>query len=466
MAKKTKRTKKTSGGMGLIPEPASIMNYDYEICCGVDNEIELPDEYELPIDKLTKVKNQEMYNACCGFGITSALEADYTNKTGEYVELSPFYTYGQPINRPGLDEVGMYLSAAIKGTKETGVVPKLYFDIEAEMPEIKDEVQKRPDLLELGKQRAIKGYVNMNYAIEEKKIKSIKEAIYKYQIPVVIASDNFFRGGSHCIILYGWTSKNKFKFQNSWGTEYKNDGKYEMAPNYVSECYLLLTDDLDLKFEDVSKNDWFYKDVRHGVFSGLISGTSETTFEPELNMIRGDIATIIGRLIDKTIYSVNTFAATQRQKGLNASDISISPYKENIFEDVSEDDYYYDGIMKCFSNNIMNGSEKTVFKPQLNITRSELAVTAVRCLEKFYNKIRSAFPYKAVNIGSIIANKFSDVNNDSWYATDVYKCSEYCLMNGDDDGKFRPDDYITRAEATAVLVRLFKKFELLLQTIR
>ena len=40
MAKKNKRTKKTSGGMGLIPEPASIMNYDYEICCGVDNEIE------------------------------------------------------------------------------------------------------------------------------------------------------------------------------------------------------------------------------------------------------------------------------------------------------------------------------------------------------------------------------------------------------------------------------------------
>ena len=26
--------------------------------------------------------------------------------------------------------------------------------------------------------------------------------------------------------------------------------------------------------------------------------------------------------------------------------------------------------------------------------------------------------------------KFSDVNNDSWYATDVYKCSEYCLNRG------------------------------------
>ena len=84
----------------------------------------------------------------------------------------------------------MYLSAAIKGTKETGVVPKLYFDIEAEMPEIKDEVQKRPDLLELGKQRAIKGYVNMNYAIEEKKIKSIKEAIYKYQNSALGILDN------------------------------------------------------------------------------------------------------------------------------------------------------------------------------------------------------------------------------------------------------------------------------------
>ena len=52
--------------------------------------------------------------------------------------------------------------------------------------------------------------------------------------------------------------------------------------------------------------------------------------------------------------------------------------------------------------------------------------------------------------------KFTDVPKDAWYADEVAYCAEYGLMIGDGNGKFRPDEPITRAEIAAVVSRLHK----------
>lgn len=49
--------------------------------------------------------------------------------------------------------------------------------------------------------------------------------------------------------------------------------------------------------------------------------------------------------------------------------------------------------------------------------------------------------------------RYTDVKPDAWYAGAVEKVSDLGLMQGS-DGKFRPDDTITRAEVAAVLSRL------------
>ena len=51
---------------------------------------------------------------------------------------------------------------------------------------------------------------------------------------------------------------------------------------------------------------------------------------------------------------------------------------------------------------------------------------------------------------------FSDVDPAAWYAQSVAYCVANGLMVGDPDGKFRPDDPITRAEVAAVAERLHK----------
>lgn len=49
---------------------------------------------------------------------------------------------------------------------------------------------------------------------------------------------------------------------------------------------------------------------------------------------------------------------------------------------------------------------------------------------------------------------FLDVNETAWYAADVEYVAQLGLMTGDGNGRFRPDDTVTRAELAAVAARL------------
>ena len=63
-------------------------------------------------------------------------------------------------------------------------------------------------------------------------------------------------------------------------------------------------------------------------------------------------------------------------------------------------------------------------------------------------------------VGYVPAGKefpsFEDVAPGKWYAQSIAYCVEHGIMQGDGNGKFRPDDPITRAEVAAVAERLHK----------
>jgi hypothetical protein len=58
-----------------------------------------------------------------------------------------------------------------------------------------------------------------------------------------------------------------------------------------------------------------------------------------------------------------------------------------------------------------------------------------------------------------MATKFPDVPADAWYAKAVEKVNDMGLMLGYEDGTFRPNDKLTRAEAATILKRLIEKME-------
>ena len=97
------------------------------------------------------------------------------------------------------------------------------------------------------------------------------------------------------------------------------------------------------------------------------------------------------------------------------------------------------GINKWSDRGVLSGYGDGTFKPDNNITRAELAKVIVSV--------------KGVN--DIVENVFSDVNEGEWYYEPVSKAAAAGYVTGDADGAFRPNDYITREEAAAVLARAY-----------
>jgi len=64
------------------------------------------------------------------------------------------------------------------------------------------------------------------------------------------------------------------------------------------------------------------------------------------------------------------------------------------------------------------------------------------------------FPVQAVRELLTPAQRFTDVDCHDWYRLAIESCVKRGLMKGDPDGRFRPDDPITRGELAQVLQNL------------
>lgn len=112
-----------------------------------------------------------------------------------------------------------------------------------------------------------------------------------------------------------------------------------------------ITGDAELKFEDVSTDDWYYSYVSAGVANGLIMGKSDSFFGAGENITKEDMAVIIYRAlkIDKT-----------QVQDVFADDADIS-------------DYATDAVYTLKERGIISGSEG-FFYPKSFARRAEAAV--------------------------------------------------------------------------------------------
>ncbi|WP_146762326.1 DUF4838 domain-containing protein [Paenibacillus contaminans] len=90
------------------------------------------------------------------------------------------------------------------------------------------------------------------------------------------------------------------------------------------------------------------------------------------------------------------------------------------------------------SRMIINGIGNQLFDPDRDITRAEFVAIVVRGL--------GIKPENA-------ASAFSDVKSIDWYAGAIHTAVSYGLIDGFEDGTFRPNDSITREQAMMVLAR-------------
>ena len=110
----------------------------------------------------------------------------------------------------------------------------------------------------------------------------------------------------------------------------------------------------------------------------------------------------------------------------------------NSFTDVAAEKWCNNAISTLFSIGIIDGYGDGAFRPDGPITRAAFTKMAV-----------NFFDYHVKDYDG----RFTDVEGDVWYAGYIQAAAELKLIEGFDDGTFRPDDYITRAQACAIINR-------------
>lgn len=115
---------------------------------------------------------------------------------------------------------------------------------------------------------------------------------------------------------------------------------------------------------------------------------------------------------------------------------STKTYTAN-FSDVPADHWAANYIAFVYEKKIVTGYEDNSFHPSSNIKRSEFATIMQRYLGIELNEDAS----------------FVDVTKDHWAVAYIGACKDAGLINGYENGEFRPENEITRAEAVKILNR-------------
>ncbi len=127
-------------------------------------------------------------------------------------------------------------------------------------------------------------------------------------------------------------------------------------------------------------------------------------------------------------------------------DINVPDIDDDDDDDVAEpdDEYIPNWLNTTDHYSYIVGYEDGTIRPGNNITRAEVATIFFRLLsegssERWYSA----------------SNRFSDVAADSWYNVPVSTLSNMGIIDGYEDGTFKPNAPITRAEFTAIATRFF-----------
>lgn len=130
--------------------------------------------------------------------------------------------------------------------------------------------------------------------------------------------------------------------------------------------------------------------------------------------------------------------------------LSVPMVSASEFTDVDTKHYYYNAIQSLVARGIISGMGDGTFAPEASIKRSEFAKMVVLSIG-------------ITNAGNAVESSgFPDVPADHWAAGYVKAAHGQGIINGFEDGTFRPDENVTYEQAITMAIRaksLFLKAE-------
>ncbi len=180
----------------------------------------------------------------------------------------------------------------------------------------------------------------------------------------------------------------------------------------------------DKSFRDVADNKWYSAAIGMLTAKGIVDGTSEDEFSPNLSITREEgIAWLVRTL------------GLNSEAGSSFDDTSDSRYEKEI------------NIAKALG--ITSGTGNNRFAPKENITRQDLMIMLVKALDIAHKGLEKGTKQDIA--------KFKDVSKVSGYALEsVATLVKSGLISGSDNS-INPKKNITRAEISAILYKLYGK---------
>lgn len=176
------------------------------------------------------------------------------------------------------------------------------------------------------------------------------------------------------------------------------------------------------EFNDVDLNEWFHSYIDSAVRMGLMNGNGDGTFGPNDSMTRA--------MLVQVLYN---------QAGRPAVTT------ESKFPDVTRADWFHNAVVWASEKGYVLGYDNGCFGPEDKISRQDLVTIMFRHYGGYY-------PTENVKLD------FIDVDEIADYALDPVKfATAISLVMGDPDGRFRPSDSCTRAEAAKILYVYFMR---------
>lgn len=209
------------------------------------------------------------------------------------------------------------------------------------------------------------------------------------------------------------------------GTVHKDEKKIEFTTTHFSKYGIIA---FKGTFEDI-KDHWAKDDIEFMVGKGVIKGISATMFAPNDLITRAQFAALLVRAI-----------------GLVADTEYDLP-----FNDVSKSQWYYGEVAAAFKSGIVKGISDTIFAPNANITREEMATMISRAM----TGAGKGVDLTPAQVQQKLA-VFKDVSDiATWAQTDVAKAVELNIVNGRTKDSFVPKANATRAEGAVMIKRMY-----------
>ena len=200
------------------------------------------------------------------------------------------------------------------------------------------------------------------------------------------------------------------------------------------------------KLKDVKSWNWYYEDVLTCTVMGMINGFDDGTFRANNNITRAQFVQIL----------YNYDKAESERDG-----IEFGPFTGTVYTDVPETAWYqqaaqYAGGSYLFQwrypkneyGEMIPGGE---FGGNEKMTREELATVLW-----IYGNESGSFQAREE------LSSFSDYEDISEFAVSaMWWMTKNGVINGYPDGTLRPQKYVTRAEAAALLMRYFRNFRVI-----